>query len=173
MDETLYGFGKYCRDLTEEYRRWFEYKGVAASALGWDTQRRLFKLRMARVEFGGRWFDFSDAGSAAIIIVCRNEDGEVADLAAWQLGNGDVHLWRGGVAMLGEETCCGPRIGNRLWVRDGVLDWLLHDRDGVVISNFDKAMPILFGNSPLTVSSKRMQRYIFSKWQVPRVEVSN
>jgi hypothetical protein len=173
MNDVLYAYAQGCRDLSEECRRWFDHKGVAPSALGWDARRRLFKLRMARVRVDGRWFEFADEGSVAIVMVCCDEDGEVADLAAWCLGAQEVHLWHDRVAMLGEETCGQARVGDRLLVRDGVLDWLLHDRDGIVILNFDRAMPILFSNSPLSVSSKRMRRYIFSKWQIPRVEVSN
>jgi hypothetical protein len=71
---------------------------------------------------------------AAIIIPARDEDGELVDLAAWEPDTGALALWRGCVAMLGEEQLNAPRIETPvLTVFADVASWLRAGQRGVVI----------------------------------------
>ena len=71
---------------------------------------------------------------AAIIIPARDECGDLVDLAAWNVDDGDLALWRGVASMLGEDWISAPRIeSDALAVFADVASWLRAGRRGVVI----------------------------------------
>lgn len=161
-----------CEPLTAAERDKLSAKGVFAPALDFDAAAGHMRIACARVVFEGPWFDFTAAGKRMPIIVCRDERGDVADLAAWSPADDRVHLWLGNVSMIGEETCLRPRLGgDKLWVRDGVLDWLQHGRTGVVVVLADRARAVLTAASPLAVKSIDHKRRLDAAWRAPEVRV--
>ena len=80
----------------------------------------------------------------AIIFACRDEMGEVRDLAAWGPDTNQVGLWQGYVAMLGQDQILAPRL-NPLKVHANVRDWLAADRNGIVILDWPRAADRLDG----------------------------
>jgi hypothetical protein len=98
-------------------------------------------LEVADVIFrSGRRFDFSRevrelrGHVAAVIIPARDECGDLVDVAAWNIDDGEIALWRGVASMLGEDWISAPRIeSDPLAVFPDVLSWLRAGRRGVVI----------------------------------------
>jgi hypothetical protein len=112
------------------------------------TGRGLFDdLQIADVIFHpGGAFDFSRdlrvarGHMTAIIIPCRDEAGEIVDLAAWNIESGAFGLWRGVASMLGENQIHAPRIEcEGLRAFPGVVEWLRAGRGGVVILDAERA----------------------------------
>lgn len=112
------------------------------------TGRGLFDdLQITDVIFHpGGAFDFSRdlrvarGHTAAIIIPCRDEAGEIVDLAAWNIESGAFGLWRGVASMLGENQIHAPRIEcEGLRAFPGVVEWLRAGRGGIVILDADRA----------------------------------
>lgn len=88
--------------------------------------------------------DASDAVTA-VIIECHDEVGNMVDLAAWRPDCGKPALWRGAVAMLGQEHVFAPRLDEPLRVFRTVPDWLRADREGVVVIDERRAARLLDG----------------------------
>ena len=116
----------------------------------WDADG----LYTARVCFGDDGlFDFADeardpsSAVVAIIIECRDEYGDIVDLAAWRPGEGRIALWRGRVFALGQDELLAPRGDEPLMVYATVGAWLRGGRDGVVIIDFQRAALALHGHS--------------------------
>ena len=81
-------------------------------------------------------FDLDHEGERALIF--RAEDrGEVIDLVAWQPRTSAVASWRGQAFCLGDmESIFNPATyfaADALRVHATPLDWLMADRDGIVI----------------------------------------
>lgn len=173
--DVMMAYSRHCRDLTINERVSLEKRGVPAAAIDFDDGEKQFKLRAASVLWEGPYFTIdmtAKAGQRVIAIVCRDECGEVADLAAWAPGDDRTGLWLGSVAMLGEEAVLRPRLeGDKLWVHPTPLDWLVHRRAGIVILNHDKARPILVAGSPVAVRTKKHAQWLETQWQAPRIIV--
>jgi hypothetical protein len=104
-------------------------------------------LHVADVIFrpGGR-FDFSRdvrearGHVAGVIIPARDECGDLVDLAAWNVDDGELALWRGVASMLGEDWINVPRVeSDALTVFPNVASWLRAGRRGVVILDRGRA----------------------------------
>jgi len=176
--DVMMAYSRYCRDLMAAEVVSLVKKGVPADAIGFDSARKGFRLRAIKL----RWeapglfqihnINDSEATDSCIAIVCRDEYGEVADIAAWAPKEDRVGLWLGNVSMIGEEICASPRLdGDKLWVHEGVLDWLVHRRTGVVILSHDRARPILAACSPIAVKTISMKTKLEAMWRAPRVQV--
>ena len=104
-------------------------------------------LEVADVIFRpGDRFDFSrdvrdlHGHVAGVIIPARDECGDLVDLAAWSVDDGELALWRGDAAMLGEDWINAPRIElDALAVFPDVASWLRAGRRGVVIVDPQRA----------------------------------
>lgn len=74
------------------------------------------------------------------IIPRRDEFGTPIDLAAWDLGTGNIATLRGRAVMLGEEEVFAPRVEHDgLHVFPNPAEWLRARRRGVVILNPKRA----------------------------------
>ena len=170
--DVMMAYGQRCHPLGVANTAGLEKRGVPREVLEFDEGRKLFKVMKATVRKEAGFFEFVDAGSAAIIFVCRDERGDVADLAAWTPAEDDIALWLGNVSMLGEEAVLRARLaGDKLWVHPTPLDWLIHRRTGVVILNHDRARPLLVAGSPIAVKTKTYARWLEEQWQAPRITV--
>jgi hypothetical protein len=165
-------YGMHCRDLSLKELAALAAKDVHPDVLGWGDGR--FAIKAATVKWDGElWFDFAPEGKRSAIIVCLDEHGQPADLAAWSPADGRTGLCWGNIAMIGQEQVgVVPRLdGDKLWVHPSPLEWLLHRRAGVVIINHEAARPILVGASPIAVKTGAMRAALEEKWRAPRIQV--
>ena len=97
------------------------------------------------------WFDFADEieedrpTEAVLIFVARDEIGEPVDLIAWEPKAGRLGEWMARSPVLGLETLWRPRLS-----LDGALPvfidpwrWLIAGRDGLLLIDQQRALPIL------------------------------
>ena len=177
--DVMMAYSQHCRDLSDKEVASLVAKGVPEDALGFSADGgRQFRLRAMSVFWDGIWFQIGHGGQRCIAIVCRDERGDVADIVVWVPQDDRIGLWSGmtpehrNVSMIGEEICTLPRLdGDKLWIRDGVLDWLIHHRTGVVILNADLARPLLTAASPVVVKSKAHKERLEAAWRAPRIQV--
>jgi hypothetical protein len=83
----------------------------------------------------------------AVLILCRDETSEIADIAAWRPDTGELSLWLGRVSMLGQEQVFAARLDEPLRVFRTLPDWLRADRDGIVIVDERRARHLLDGTT--------------------------
>jgi hypothetical protein len=118
-----------------------------------------------------RTFDFGEEASGeqateAMLFLARDEEGDPADIVAWEPRSKRLAAWSGAVALLGAENLLGPRLDphNALEVFASPIDWLIAERLGVVIVDPTGAAPILRAAEPLKVHStafgKRLALFI-------------
>lgn len=171
ISRVLDAYGR-CEPLTAGEQDKLCAKGVIAASLDYDKGSGLFRIAAAKVVFEGPWFNFEKHGKRRPIIVCRDESGHVADIVAWEPGEDTAHRWLGHVSMIGEEACTRPRLsGDKLWVRESVLDWLRHARTGVVILDHDRARSVLTAATQVAVKSSEHKRRLDTLWKPPEVRV--
>lgn len=126
------------------------------------------RLPSGLFEFGR---DMRDATGArdAIIVPARDEFGELVDLAAWD--DGAVALWRGHVAMLGEDQLALPRIETpALAVFADVASWLRAGRRGVVIIDPQRARWCL-ADEQLMVADAAFGRRLRAALRLPEPQI--
>ena len=174
MSEVLREYAMHCRDLAPKEMAALVARGIHPDALGWAGGQ--FAVKAANVRWDGeRWFDFAgehEGGQRAAVIVCLDEAGQAADLAAWSPAGSRVALRQGAVAMLGQEQVVLPRLdGDRLWVHPSPAEWLEHRRVGVVIVNHDLARSALVAASPVAVKTMKHKADLEERWRAPRVQV--
>lgn len=166
-------YARHCRPLGLREMTALVARDIHPDALGWAGEQ--FAVMAAGVRWEGCWFDFAteqDGGKRAAIIVCLDERGQAADLAAWSPAEDKLALNFGNVAMLGEEQVSLPRLGgDKLWVHPSPVEWLVHRRAGVVIINYDRARSVLGGASPIAVKTAGHKADLESRWRMPRIQV--
>ena len=69
-------------------------------------------IKTAKVEFGPRYFDFSEdtAAPGAVLFLLRDMHHDACDVAAWGPRSGRLATYYGRTAMLGEDAVLGPRL---------------------------------------------------------------
>ncbi|WP_294534306.1 hypothetical protein [uncultured Rhodoblastus sp.] len=135
---------------------WLLSMGVPPLALARDPAPfDGFPVTAAQVEFLDKGFEFTSylrdpqRPQRALIILARDIDCEIADIAAWTPRTGEVRLWLGRLSMLGENNILAPRFDEPLPVHETALDWLKADRRGVFIADPARASFQLEGHSLL------------------------
>jgi hypothetical protein len=123
-------------------------------------------LSGGRFEFA-RYLRDAAGNVLAVIIPARDETGELADLAALNLDTGALAMWRGRVAMLGQENILAPRIGEPLLVHETPIDWLRAEREGVFVISSHSAAPLLRMGEPLGVQSARFGQRLRDALTIP------
>ena len=132
------------RALNVEERDLLAHQGVAPEAL----ERDPFLLGsspvlVARVAPTGCFFDFAsnhDDTQArwALVLLARDEDGFVRDIAAFDLAGWQAR-WLGAVPILGGHHIERPRLAQRVPCFETVADWLKARRNGVAILDHRRA----------------------------------
>lgn len=166
-------YAQHCRDLTPKETAALALRGIHSDVLGWRHGEQ-FAIKAAPVRWDGPWFDFASEGDGrrAAIIVCMDEAGAAADLAAWSPADERIALYFGNVAMIGEEQLSIPRLeSDKLWIHASPADWLAHRRTGLVIANYDRAREMLAGCSPVAVKTPGLKALLEEKWRGPRIQV--
>jgi hypothetical protein len=135
-------------------------------------------LQVADVIFrrGGR-FDFSRdvrelrGHVSGVLIPARDECGDLVDLAAWNVDDGELALWRGVASMLCEDWISAPRIeSDALAVFADVASWLRAGRRGVVIVDPQRARWRLTGER-LAVDDPAFGRRIRDMLRLPEPQI--
>ena len=147
------------RGLRQPEIDWLLAQGVPALALAKDHGEIGFVIAASKVVFGDSHFDFADDdaehGVAALIMVARDENGDVADLVAWRPRDQLIAPYLGAVSMLGQHNVGMPRLGEPLLVHPEPLNWLRAARDGVVVLNPQHAWAILADAGDLPGGERR------------------
>lgn len=134
------------------------------------SNKALWPISGATVRFNVATFELDHDGERALVF--RAEDrGEVIDLIAWQPRTGTLASWRGQAFCLGDmDDIFNPATyfaGDALRVHATPLDWLLADRDGIVIVQPDLAPACLANCQRIRCSSKAHARQV-ENWLKPR-----
>ena len=141
---------------------WLLDQGVSEDAL--------WPISGATVLFDGPTFDIDAEGQRALTF-CAEDRGEVIDLIAWQPRTGALASWRGQAFCLGDiDHIINPATyfaGDALRVHATPLDWLLADRDGIVIVRSD-LVPAYLGNCQRIRCSNQAHARQVEKWLKPR-----
>lgn len=150
-------------DLAELRR--LRSQGVSRSAM-----LHPWPMGATNVAFDGGTFELDVNGERALTFRATDR-GEVVDLVAWQPHTGALASWRGQAFCLGDvDDIFNPATyfaGNALRVHATPLDWLLADRDGIVIVRSDLVPAYLANCHRIRFSSKSHARQV-EKWLKPR-----
>ena len=149
--------------LTADELRWFADQGVPVGAMSWSATgvTSLVKRDLVVIERRCGRFDFArhlrDPSPAreAYTVPLHNAAGDLADILAAER-DGPIALWRGAVAMAGEDVVFGPRVTDEaVDVLPTFLDWLRAGRRGVLILHPHRAAPLLHLAAPIRAQSSR------------------
>jgi hypothetical protein len=117
------------------------------------------------VFFDGHFFDFADEAlrgqsSESMLFLARDDLGDPCDIVAWEPRTQRLAAWWGAPPLLGMEHLLGPRLDphGALKVFTDPAEWLLNERNGVVIVNPAAAAPLLRAAEPLEASSAAFGR---------------
>ena len=117
---------------------WLTKRGVSFKALMGD-----WPVGAANVNFDGKGhFDIADDGERALTFVAFNA-GNPIDIIAWRPRSGQIASYTGAATFLGDQDdAINPATwfnGGDLIIHATPLEWLQHDREGLVIINFKRA----------------------------------
>jgi len=139
------------------------------------SDKALWPIAGTTVRFDGDTFDLDDKGERALILRATDR-GEVVDLvaAAMPIQTGALASWRGQAFCLGDlDDVFNPATyfaGDALRIHPTPLDWLLADRDGIVIVRPDLAHAYL-ANCPRLVCSNAAYARQVARWAAGQHEV--
>jgi hypothetical protein len=128
--------------ISEFEYAWLTKRGVTFKALLGD-----WPIGAANVTFDGKGhFNFADDGERALTFVTFNAR-EPIDLIAWHPRTGKIGSYTGAATFLGDEDdAINPgtwSCGGDLIIHATPLEWLQHEREGLVIINFKRAATAL------------------------------
>ena len=117
---------------------WLTKRGVSFKALMGD-----WPVGAANVNFDGKGhFNLADDGERALTFVAFNA-GDPIDIIAWRPRSGQIASYTGAATFLGDQDdAINPATwfnGGDLIIHATPLEWLQHDREGLVIINFKRA----------------------------------
>ena len=96
----------------------------------------------ANVNFDGDHFNLASDGMRALTFVAFNADSPI-DIIAWAPRSGQIASYAGAATFLGDQDdAVNPATwidGGDLLIHATPLEWLQHDREGLVIVNFKRA----------------------------------
>lgn len=161
-----------CRRVRPE-----EIEKLRVPAQSLEPSERLYRVWAAPVVWlHDKRFAFSEDKDArtAIIFVCRDDLGDVVDMAAWAPSDDKLGTMEGRVCVLGQENILAPRLGEALRVHPTPREWLADGRQGVVVIDAVESLPLLYAGSPIAVSSAQQKKSLHDAWRVhvPRITVA-
>ncbi len=128
-------------------------------------------IRSAKIVFDGlHGFDFATHGDQALIFKAEDR-GVQTDFVAWEPRTGNLGSWYGNAFCLGDQDdIFNPATyfaGDALRLHETPLDWLLADRDGIVIVLPDLVPAYLADRQRVRCSNVAYARKV-EKWGHPR-----
>jgi hypothetical protein len=141
--ERLYFQNPSCRVLRSGEISRFKAAGVAPSVIAcpdmmlaasvefFEDSRFLFKHEI----------DDPAGATSAFVLLCRDDFGDVIDIAAWSPAMGRLATWHGRAWALDQYRVLTPRISDHgaLPILKDPLGWLRAGRNGIVILDPEKA----------------------------------
>jgi hypothetical protein len=124
--------------ISEFETAWLTKRGVSFGALMGD-----WPVGAANVDFDGKGhFDFREGGQRAFTFAAFNA-GAPIDIIAWRPRTGQIASYTGRACFLGDEDdAVNPATwldGGDLLIQASPLEWLQHEREGLVIVNYKMA----------------------------------
>jgi hypothetical protein len=148
---------------TDDQLLWLLDQGV--------SEKALWPISGSTVRFDGATFDLTDEKGERTLTFRAEDRGEVIDLIAWQPRTGALASWRGQAFCLGDlDDIFNPATyfaGDALRVHATPVDWLLADREGIVIVRPDLAPAYLSDCQRIRCSNATYARQL-KKWIQPR-----
>jgi hypothetical protein len=141
------------------------------------SEKALWPISGATIHFSGATFDLTDEEGERALTFRAEDRGEVIDLIAWQPRSGALASWRGQAFCLGDlEDVFNPATyfaGDAMRIHATPLDWLLADREGIVIVRPDLAPAYLANCRRIRCSSAPYARKLEQMLQPrrPLVEI--
>ena len=125
-------------NIPELETAWLVKRGVSFKALMGN-----WPIGAAKVNFDGKGhFDLCEGGERAFTFVAFNA-GDPIDIIAWRPRMGQIASYTGAATFLGDQDdAVNPATwldGNDLLIHATPLEWLRHEREGLVIVNFKTA----------------------------------
>jgi hypothetical protein len=112
----------------------------------------------AKVVLRGDTFEFDDGklASDALVFLVRDDNGEPADFVAWAPKSDRLSSWWG-IPMLGMKFLSEPRLDpdGALAVFTDPIEWLIAERNGLLVVSFVNAAHLLRAAAPLRASSAK------------------
>jgi hypothetical protein len=146
---------------TDDELRWLLRQGV--------NERALWPISGATVRFDGSTFDVDHNGLRSLTFRCHDR-GEIIDIAAWQPRTGKLASWRGQAFCLGDvDDIFNPATyfaGDAPPVHETPLQWLLAEREGIVILRPDLAHAYLANCRRLAFADAAHARQV-ERWLQP------
>jgi hypothetical protein len=133
-------------------------------------EKALWPMSGSTVRFDSGTFELDDGGQRAIIFRAQDR-AEIIDLIAWQPHTGTFASWRGQAFCLGDvDDIFNPATyfaRDALRIHATPLDWLLADREGIVILRPNLAPAYLSQCQRIRCSNAAYARQV-KKWIEPR-----
>jgi hypothetical protein len=166
-DESLTSVHRSCGFPSDDELRWLLHQGISDTAL-WPISGATVSFHLKHSTF-----DLDPAGERTLIFRAEDCD-EVIDLIAWQPRTGQLASWRGQAFCLGDvDNAFNPATyfaGGALRVHESPLQWLLAEREGIVILRPDLGHAYLKGRRVLCDDPYHAAR--IERWcQPPRANV--
>jgi hypothetical protein len=132
-----------CRVLRSGELRGLRAAGVAPSDIALPDMVLAAMLEFCddeRFVCGGEIDDLA-ATSPALVMLCRDNFGDIIDVAAWSPPTGRLATWLGQAWAIDQYRALAPRISDHgaLPIFRNPLSWLRGGRDGIVIIDPEKA----------------------------------
>lgn len=170
--EQIWSFYPQDKPLAAAHREWSfpndaEILWLLAQGV---SDKALWPISGATVRFDVATFDLDHEGERALTF-CAEDRGKVIDLIAWQPRTGALASWRGQAFCLGDvDDIFNPATyfaGDALAIHATPLDWLLANREGIVIVRPDLAPAYLANCQRICCSDQAFARQL-DKWLKPR-----
>jgi hypothetical protein len=133
------------------------------------NENALWPISGVTVHFDGHTFDLDPDGERALVFRALSS-GEVVDLIAWQPQTGELGSWRGVAFCLGDlDDIFNPATyfaDSALPVHETPLQWLLAEREGIVILRPDLA-PVYLANCQRLACSNKAHARQLERWLQP------
>ncbi len=133
------------------------------------NENALWPISGATVRFEGRTFDLDPNGVRTLAFRCH-DCSEVIDIAAWQPQTGKLGSWLGAAFCIGDvDDIFNPATyfaDSTLPVHETPLQWLLAEREGIVILRPDLAHVYLANSRRLACSDAAHARQV-ERWLQP------
>lgn len=108
----------------------------------------------------GQRFNVSTSGKPTYIFSVYDQAGNCIETAGWQPNLGTVAFYQRLMPLLGAENLSRSHASDGLLVHSSVLNWIRFGRQGLVILDFKKAVPLLWDAGPLIFEDAKQARAI-------------
>jgi hypothetical protein len=148
--------------------RWLRGQGVSRAAILYP-----WPIGATNVTFNGKGFELDAHGERVLTFLVEDWGGAI-DIAAFQPRTGKLATWLGAGFAIGQDAIFNPATyfaDGALLVHETPVQWLLADRDGIVIAQPDLAHAYLANLQRVVCSDTAHARQVERWLQSPRPTV--